>query len=95
MEYRRWDRIPVEIQAQLFIGAETLGREARVVDLFWNGARIRAQGISLKRRKPVDVVLVGSHLTQRRSARVVWLEKVGLCAIEAGLHFLRPLGAEA
>jgi PilZ domain len=95
MEYRRWDRIPVDMQAQLFIGADTLGREARVVDLSWNGVRIRAEGVSLKRREPVDVVLIGDNIRQRRSARVVWVEKVGLYTLEAGLRFRRPLAAEA
>lgn len=95
MEYRRWDRIPVEMQPQLFIGPDTLGHEARVVDLSWHGARIRAEGISLKRRDPVDLVLAASGITQRRSAGVVWVESVGLYTIEAGLRFPRPLAAEA
>jgi PilZ domain len=95
MENRRWDRVRVEMQAQLFIGADPLGREARVVDLSWNGARIRAEGVSLKRRDPLDIVLVGNNISQRRSARVVWVENVGLYTIEAGLRFRRPLAAEA
>ena len=60
----------------------------------WNGARIRAQGISFRRRSRVDLALVGINVTGR-PARVVWEERVGRFSIEAGLRFLRPIGAEA
>jgi len=95
MEDRRWERVPVEMQAELFVGADTLSREARVVDLSWNGARIRAKGMLLKRRDSVDVVLIGNDNRHRRSARVVWVESVELDTVEAGLQFLQPLGAKA
>ena len=96
VEPRRWDRVPVEMQVELFVGADILGREAQALDLSWNGARIRADGAMLKPADPVDVVLVGANIWQRRTARVIWVERVDSQPIfQAGLSFLRPLASEA
>ena len=93
--YRRWERVPVDMNVELFVGTQLLGREARALDLSWTGARIQADGFALSPSDAVDVVLVGSNIWQRRTAKVVWVESArSRNGFEAGLRFLRPLASE-
>ena len=92
---RRWERVPVEMRVELFMGTHTLGREARALDLSWTGARIQADGFALSPSDAVDVVLVGGNIWQRRTAKVVWVEPAdSKGGFEAGLRFLSPLAPE-
>ena len=85
---RCWDRIPVEMRAALFAVAHVEGRDASVLDLSWNGARIRGRGLALKPGEDVDVIMLGSRDWDRRLARVIWLENNGPDQVpEAGLEF--------
>ena len=85
---RRWDRVSVEMQVALFGPAHGQGRDAHVLDLSWNGARIRGRGLGLKRGEGVDVIVRGLRDWDRRLARVVWLEDRGPGQmLEAGLEF--------
>ena len=88
IEHRLWERIPVEMGAELFPETHRELRRAKVLDLSWHGVRIRGDRLALKRGDSVDLVIAKQSDWHRRPARVVWMQSAGGHALEAGLEFV-------
>ena len=89
---RRWERIPVEIPAEIFRSPKLQAFAATALDLSWNGVRVRIETPALAAGERVEVVLLTAKGWDRRAARVIWVgpgppER----CVEAGIEFLRPV----
>jgi hypothetical protein len=87
-ERRRWERIPVEMLAELLGQNDDEGRKAEVIDLSWSGARIRGEGLALKRGDSLDLVIIKGRERDVRPVRLVWVKTAGRQAWVAGLEFV-------
>lgn len=86
-ERRRWERISVEMRAEVPGKLHGGWCTAEVVDISWHGVRVRGELAAFERGRYVDLVISqGSNRDQRR-ARVAWVESTGEHASQAGLEF--------